>query len=850
MLSPNTVLQKRYRIIRHLKQGGMGAVYEAINERVNSIVAIKETFAETEAKREAFEREAKLLANLDHEAFPKVMDHFFEGDGQYLVMELVRGTDLAELLALRETPFAPLKVLEWADQLLDALEEIHSYSPPIIHRDIKPANLKLTPKGKIKLLDFGIAKGAAGQMTTLQTDRSRGGYTPHYAPLEQILRADRLSFEALSIVNTEAVERIMQRTTDPRSDLYALGATLYHLMTDQIPSAAPTRAMSVWSGKPDRLQLAHELNPNVPPKVSNVLMQALALERGERPESAAVMRRMLRDAVNAPSHMPTTETSTEIEEQARLRREAEARRQAVEEEARKQAEAESLRLQKEAQRKEEEEQQRQEAERKLREEEAQRQRALEEAARLKAENEARQRAEEERRQQAEEQFRQRKEEVLRKWEAEQAARATAEAERRKREEEQERAADLARQKAEEQARKEAQEEEELRREEQARLMRETEEAERRRAGERDQQDNGMLTATNTIQSSPSNSPSDIPKAVLSPTQRTDEPASSSTPVITTLKVAPPEDFNTVEVWSGLSHIDPDKEALDKETPASKNRFIVLLIVGVSIALVVAFVAVGLMRLIPSSGNQNREAKAASVQPTATVQPADTNKSPTPPAEMAYVPGGTFTMGRDDGDNYERPAHQEKVKPFFIDLREVTKMEYAKSLKMTHRHAPSDWIDGVYAAGDQDKPVTGVNWYDADAYCKNAGKRLLTEEEWERAARGTDGRLYPWGNEWRQGYANANGAEKGMVDVGHYQGATHLGVVDMVGNAWEWTASTLKAYPGGKLPEMPSGDKMVIRGGNYKSTKNQATTTYRMGLLRINDPSGYKTTGLRCVKDVN
>jgi len=307
----------------------MGAVYEALNERVNSIVAVKETFAETETQREAFEQEAKRLANLDHDAFPKVMDHFFEGDGQYLVMELIRGTDLAELMTLRESPFAATKVLEWADQLLDALEELHAY--PIIHRDIKPANLKLTRKGKIKLLDFGIAKGVAGQMT-VRTDRSGAGYTPHYSPLEQMLRSGSHWSEGLSIVDLEAVERISQQATDGRADLYALGATLYHLMTGVIPPDAATRALCVWTGKPDGLRPAHEHNSQVPPAVSDALRQTMALERNDRPATARDLRRMLREAINQPLFQPPTELSPEIEDRAHERREA-ANRRYVQDEA-------------------------------------------------------------------------------------------------------------------------------------------------------------------------------------------------------------------------------------------------------------------------------------------------------------------------------------------------------------------------------------------------------------------------------------------------------------------------------------------------------------------------------------
>src|SRR5260370_10584044 len=222
MLSPNTILRDRYRIIHQLGHGGMGAVYQAMDENLSCVVAVKETFATTDEQRRAFRREAELLANLSHPTLPKVMDHFTEGEGQFLVMQFVPGHDLAELLELREQPFAVAKVLDWADQLLDGLEELHSFNPPIIHRDIKPANLKVTPRGRILLLDFGLAKGVGGQMSTANVDshgKSVYGYTPNYAPLEQIRGTG----------------------TDPRSALYSLGATMWTLLTGKVAPDALSR---------------------------------------------------------------------------------------------------------------------------------------------------------------------------------------------------------------------------------------------------------------------------------------------------------------------------------------------------------------------------------------------------------------------------------------------------------------------------------------------------------------------------------------------------------------------------------------------------------------------------------
>jgi formylglycine-generating enzyme required for sulfatase activity len=217
--------------------------------------------------------------------------------------------------------------------------------------------------------------------------------------------------------------------------------------------------------------------------------------------------------------------------------------------------------------------------------------------------------------------------------------------------------------------------------------------------------------------------------------------------------------------------------------------------------------------------------------------------------MAYVPGGEFIMGADDGDEYERPAHKVAVKPFYIDMYEVTCEEYEKFIKATGYSPPSKWNNGRYPKGAAHQPVTGVDWDDAVAYAKWAGKRLPTEEEWEFAARSKDGRRYPWGNEWKPMAANADADSRGhVVDVGAYpSGKSPFGAFDMVGNAWEWTASNLTAYPGGQIRERPNGDLKIIRGGSYQSKRKSATTTYRWGYAARN-ADDYNNTGIRCVKD--
>src|SRR5580765_3334627 len=272
MLTPETILQGRYRIIRQLGQGGMGAVYEAIDERLDTTVALKETFFADERLRKQFEREARLLARLHHPALPRVSDHFSEGEGQFLVMQYIPGDDLSEMMAQRRGPFPAEQVLTWADQLLDALDYLHTQEPQIVHRDIKPQNLKLTQRGQIILLDFGLAKGQAGEISRVTTSASIFGYTPNYAPLEQI--------QGLG--------------TDARSDLYALAAPLYHLVTGVKPPDALTRAAAVVNGQEDPLQPANEINGSVGPQVARVLARAMSQNREQRFTTAAEMRLALK----------------------------------------------------------------------------------------------------------------------------------------------------------------------------------------------------------------------------------------------------------------------------------------------------------------------------------------------------------------------------------------------------------------------------------------------------------------------------------------------------------------------------------------------------------------------------
>lgn len=277
-LPVGTFLRDRYEIIDLVGQGGMGAVYKADDRRLRGrICAVKEILPElasapgmeTQA-HEQFYREASILARLDHPNLPKVSD-FFEQDGrEYLVMDFVPGQDLRQLVeeARRRESFLPEEtVLAWAVQMCDALEYLHTQEPPVLHRDIKPSNMKLTPRGVVKLVDFGLVK-------LLQPDESRtvtvvqGRGTVAYTPLEQY-GGDT-------------------GHTDVRSDIYSLGATIYHLLTGQPPADAKQRFL-----KPGSLIPPRDINPRIAPRTERAILAAISQHPDDRPATIAAFRALL-----------------------------------------------------------------------------------------------------------------------------------------------------------------------------------------------------------------------------------------------------------------------------------------------------------------------------------------------------------------------------------------------------------------------------------------------------------------------------------------------------------------------------------------------------------------------------
>ena len=214
------VLQNRYRVVSLLRKGGMGAVYRAWDTRLNIPIALKELIPQpgldlhTLAQlRQQFQHEATILASLNHPHLVDVTDFFEEGGNSYLVMRLIEGETLAERIE-RQKALLEEEVLVWASQLLDALAYCHSQG--VIHRDVKPQNVIIRPDGRVVLVDFGLVKlWDPGDPRTKTAMRGMG--TPEYAPPEQY--------------------DMGPGHTDPRCDIYGLGATLYHALTGQAPAA-------------------------------------------------------------------------------------------------------------------------------------------------------------------------------------------------------------------------------------------------------------------------------------------------------------------------------------------------------------------------------------------------------------------------------------------------------------------------------------------------------------------------------------------------------------------------------------------------------------------------------------
>ena len=244
------------------------------------------------------------------------------------------------------------------------------------------------------------------------------------------------------------------------------------------------------------------------------------------------------------------------------------------------------------------------------------------------------------------------------------------------------------------------------------------------------------------------------------------------------------------------------------------------------------------------------------------------KSLQSPQGMVLIPAGEFIMGTDKVDTEgkaaefgtvkpwyldEHPKHKVRLETYFIDQHEVTNSQYKEFVEATGSRPPEDWEGGRIPQGRETYPVTFVNWYDADRFCRWKGKRLPTEAEWEKAARGTDGRDYPWGNEFDPTKANTGDTGIGdLAPVGQFEaGKSPYGAYDMSGNVWEWTADWYKPYPGSDYMSEAYGEKYkILRGSSWGGTGHYTLpyfyrTSYR---FYINPEGAFPDAGFRCAQD--
>lgn len=276
-LKTGDVLHGRYQIRERIGQGGMGNIYLADDLRLQGRrCALKEVEYDRSVPakllkeaRQQFLHEATVLARLDHPNLPKVSDFFSSGPRDYLVMDYVPGKDLRTVMLdakQNDTFLSETDVLGWASQLAEALTYLHSQDPPLVHRDVKPSNLKITPNGLLKLVDFGLVKALVPDEMTVTVIQGRG--TALYTPLEQY-GGDGLH-------------------TDIRSDFYALGCTLYHLLTNTPPVDARQRFLH-----PESLPPPRKLNPAISPRTEQGILWAMELHPADRPETAEELRQFL-----------------------------------------------------------------------------------------------------------------------------------------------------------------------------------------------------------------------------------------------------------------------------------------------------------------------------------------------------------------------------------------------------------------------------------------------------------------------------------------------------------------------------------------------------------------------------
>lgn len=801
-LAPGAVIDSKYRIEALIGAGGMGDVYRATRLLIGDSVAVKilrPHLAVDPQSAERFRREALAASQLRHRNIVGIFDVGIVPSirSPYILMELADGMSLRLILSRGGALSVDFAVTVIA-QVCAGLSEAHSMR--IVHRDIKPENIiaKQTPTGwHVKILDFGIAKVSGYENTGLTLDGTSIG-TPNYMSPEQC----------------------QGEQTDGRSDIYSLAVVAYEMLTGRVPFSSGGVSAVVLHHVQTPPPPPSSLNPAISPGLESVILRALSKKREDRFSSAlefsrafiAAATESVRGAapVSVPEiHAPTVqgERSSENEVDAESVDAPVAESDFQVDEVGSFPEVSPVE---------------------------------EDAASIQPEDEV-------------------PAEIPEEPDGDTLPAAAEQESTEKNFEDASGADGPAVEVISEEFHAPIEVYSDVRSDEGEIPdggIAETLEFSSTEIGASDsggESFDGLAADSDETQASfvEAVSPiiaSDVDDrcpAVGEVEAQTDSPLADGDEAETRAVEVGSESIEDPEYLEDVSEASPDEppsadahwtDAVQERSTAKKEDR-TRLFVGIAAGALLQMLLVG-SAVYLASGWFAGDGTSGSSKPSGSGLVA--------PEGMVFVPEGEFTMG-DDSEQYSRPSRKVKVKGFFIDVYEVTNEQYQRYIEATGARPPKGWSRKTFPKGKGRYPVTGVTWDDAVAFAKWRGMRLPTEEEWEYAARGSDGRKFPWGDEWVDG--NANTLSAGLVEVGKFPGRSPFGLFDMAGNAWEWTSSDAGAYPGGEaFATKSSREEKVIRGGRFGATPDKVTVFFRRPYPVKGSPLGYRDLGFRCVKD--